>query len=209
VLRPVFIAAAALGFASAQTAQTSRPFSHRLHLALKLECTRCHAAAAASTRADDNLLPDKQACLSCHKEVSIPSPPATQVARFNHALHLKLGNLAPVLARAIDSKTYLSPPGETRAQLNGTNPCEACHRGLEKSDVAGPTAMPRMADCLVCHSQIDPPDSCTFCHAQTMKLKPASHTPDFLDSHTRKNATLDKSTCAVCHGRKFTCLGCH
>jgi hypothetical protein len=204
-----FIVAAALGLASAQTAQTNRPFSHRLHLALKLECVRCHPAAVASTRAEDNLLPEKQVCLSCHKDVSIPPPPATHVARFNHALHLKLGNLAPVLARAIDSKTYLSPPGETRTQLNGTNPCEACHRGLEKSDVVSPTAMPRMADCLVCHSQIDPPDSCGFCHAQTMKLKPASHTPDFLDSHTRKNAALNKSTCAVCHGRKFTCLGCH
>jgi hypothetical protein len=120
-----------------------------------------------------------------------------------------MGNLAPALARAIDNKTYLSPPGDLRAHLNGRNPCEACHRGLESSDRVIPAALPRMADCMVCHAQIDPPDSCHFCHSRTMALKPSNHTPDFLDSHTRKNAAFDKATCAVCHGRKFTCLGCH
>jgi hypothetical protein len=42
-----------------------------------------------------------------------------------------------------------------------------------------------------------------------MNLKPANHTADFLDSHSRKQTVLDKATCAVCHGRRFTCLGCH
>jgi predicted CXXCH cytochrome family protein len=184
-------------------------FSHRLHLKLKLECTGCHAAAAKSTSASDNLLPKKEVCLGCHKEVTISPPPVTPVARFSHAQHLRLGNIAPLLARAVDAKTYLSPPGDTRAHLNGTNPCTACHRGLEESDVVSKAALPRMADCLVCHTNVDPPDSCEFCHARGMALKPANHTPDFLDSHNRKSTVLDKASCAVCHGRKFTCLGCH
>jgi len=206
VLRAIGVAMAAVGLLGAQG---PRPFSHRLHLQLKLECTGCHAAAAASTNAADNLLPKKEACLRCHKEVTIPPPPVTPVARFSHAQHLRLGNIAPLLARAVDAKTYLSPPGDMRAHLNGRNPCTACHRGLEQSDVVSKAALPRMADCLVCHSQIDPPDSCEFCHARGMKLKPADHTPDFLDSHNRKSTVLDKTSCAVCHGRKFTCLGCH
>jgi predicted CXXCH cytochrome family protein len=201
----IAVAAAALGVLQAQP---SRPFSHRLHLKLKLECTGCHAAAAKSTRAEDNLLPQKTVCLGCHKEVTIPPPPATPV-RFNHAQHLRLGNIAPILARAIEAKTYLSPPGDTGAHLHGTNPCAACHRGLEESDKVTSAALPRMADCLVCHAQVDPPDSCELCHAKGMKLKPANHTPDFLDSHSRKSTVLDKPSCAVCHGRKFTCLGCH
>ena len=65
------------------------------------------------------------------------------------------------------------------------------------------------ADCLVCHNQVDPPDSCEFCHPRGAQLKPANHVPGFLDSHTNKNSGLDLQTCAVCHGRKFTCLGCH
>lgn len=201
--------AVAFVLAGAAHAQTVRPFSHRLHLHLKLECTKCHTAAAQSTRAQDNLLPDKKLCLTCHKDAVIPPPAPTPLNRFNHALHLKLGNIGPVLARAIDTKAYLSPPADIRAHLNSTNPCIACHRGLTQSDAVTPANLPRMADCLVCHSHIDPPDSCEFCHAKTMTLKPSNHTADFLDAHNRKNARLDKTTCAVCHGRKFTCLGCH
>ena len=162
LLREVAILWVAAGAGFAQTG----PFSHRLHLQMKLPCTGCHVAAATSTRVDDNLLPHKEVCLKCHKDVTIPPPPATPLARFDHARHLKLGNIAPVLRAAIDSKTYLSPPGDLRTHLNGSNPCQACHRGLEESDAVTPAALPRMADCLVCHSQIDPPDSCEFCHAQ-------------------------------------------
>jgi hypothetical protein len=85
----------------------------------------------------------------------------------------------------------------------------ACHRGLEISDKPERSDLPQMADCLVCHSRIDPPDSCEFCHLKDAALKPANHTPDFLDSHTTGNAGLDLTACAVCHGRHFRCLGCH
>ena len=179
-----------------------QPFPHRVHLAAKLECGLCHGAALSSTRVDDNLLPKAEACLTCHKTAQIGAPPATHLARFNHQLHLKLGNLAPVIAAAIDRKAYLGAVSAgLRAQLNTKNPCEACH--------GGPSLLPQMADCLVCHSQIDPPDSCEFCHAKGAKLKPASHTPDFLDTHTTGKLGLDETTCAVCHGRHFHCMGCH
>ena len=66
---------------------------------------------------------------------------------------------------------------------------------------------PEMSDCLVCHNKIDPPFSCETCHGVDKTLKTALHTPDYLDAHTRK--TVAKVGCASCHGRKFTCLGCH
>ena len=69
--------------------------------------------------------------------------------------------------------------------------------------------MPQMADCIVCHNTIDPPDSCAFCHPKGAQLKPASHVAGFLDTHTNKNQNLDLKSCAVCHGKTFTCLGCH
>ena len=129
---------------------------------------------------------------------------------FSHAKHLKLGNVAPVIAGAIDKGTYLGLDGATiRPFLNSTNPCMACHRGLEESDAVSRANMPQMADCLVCHNQIDLPDSCGFCHPKGAQLKPANHVPDFLDTHTNKKSGLDMQSCAVCHGRKFTCLGCH
>ncbi len=177
-----------------------------------LECGGCHATAAASASPDDNLLPAAAVCARCHKpgEVRVPDrPPRTNLAHFSHARHLKLGNLAPVIASAIDHGTYLSAPGGERALLDTKNACEACHRGMEQSTQVSDALLPRMADCLVCHNQIDPPDSCEFCHAAGAHLEPANHTADFLDSHTTGKLGLDKTTCAVCHARRFQCMGCH
>jgi hypothetical protein len=197
---------------AAGAAWCAAPFSHRIHLAMKLDCVECHTAAPASTKPTDNLLPTKQVCLTCHTESEVPPipvPPPTLVSHFSHALHLKMGNIAPLLAKAVDKKNYLQPPGDTRTHLNITNPCEACHRGLEESDRATHAVFPRMADCLVCHSQIENPFSCETCHEKAAQLKPANHVEHFLDLHSTGKLNLDKTTCAVCHGRQFTCMGCH
>ena len=99
---------------SGGAALTAAPFSHRLHLQMKVECVTCHRAAAASTKVEDNLLPDKPVCLACHKEseVQIPAPPVVRITSFSHAQHLKMGNVAPVIAAAIDKQNYLQPPGD-------------------------------------------------------------------------------------------------
>ena len=197
--------------AYAAAAQQPRPFSHELHVKLpqKLLCVTCHSSVTTSTRLEDNNLPPVAICLGCHKEASIGTPRPTLLARFNHQKHLALGDVAPVIRAAIDSKAYLSPPGDIRRHLDSGNPCGACHRGMEQSTALAKSDFPQMADCLVCHNKIDAPFSCELCHDKGAALKPANHTADFLDSHPRKMSTLDKASCAVCHGRKFTCLGCH
>jgi hypothetical protein len=42
-----------------------------------------------------------------------------------------------------------------------------------------------------------------------VKLKPAFHTPDYIDTHSSGKLKLDKPSCVICHGVNFTCLGCH
>jgi len=96
-----------------------------------------------------------------------------------------------------------------RRHLNGTNPCQACHRGLEESVQVSASNMPVMADCIVCHSQIDNPFSCEKCHAKGDNLKPASHVQGFMSSHSSGTMNLDKASCTICHGTNFRCLGCH
>jgi hypothetical protein len=193
-------------------------FSHRVHLGLKLQCVTCHASAPASTRVEDSNLPKIEICQSCHTggdgkarklEFTIKQMRQTNLKAFSHQQHLKMGNVAPLIARAIDTKSYLSAPGDIRRHLNGASACTACHRGMAESDAVTRAAYPQMADCLVCHTKVDPPFSCSTCHADGPHLKPANHTPDLLDRHTTGKLNLDKSTCAVCHGRKFACLGCH
>ncbi len=197
----------------AGAAQQSRPFSHALHLKLKPDCVSCHAAAPASSNASDNNLPAPAVCAECHsKPIPVKAPAKTLVTHFSHAVHLKMGNLAPVIAAAVDAKTYLSPLSAAviRPHLGGGNACEACHRGLRESAAVTRDALPQMADCLTCHNKIDNPFSCEQCHDAGPHLKPASiHVTRFIDLHSSAKANLDKQSCTICHGRKFTCLGCH
>jgi len=200
-------------------------FSHRNHLARGgIQCENCHASALSSIGAQDNHRPEEKTCLACHdgararkecavchrnpEKASTVHPPERSF-RFNHKLHLSLGNVAPVLAGAIDGGRYLSPPGDMRRFLDTDNACLACHRGVAETDLATAANLPRMADCLVCHTRIDPPFSCTYCHTPKTELKPASHTQGFTDAHSSRLAVPDKSSCKVCHGVKFTCMGCH
>jgi hypothetical protein len=142
--------------------------------------------------------------------LAVAQTPRPPLKEFSHKKHLKLGNVAPVIASAIDKGTYLGNDGaKIRPLLNTNNACAACHHGIEESDAVSRESMPHMADCLVCHNQIELPDSCAFCHPKDANLRPVNHVADFLDTHTNKRAGLDMTTCAVCHGRKFTCLGCH
>ncbi|MBZ5602145.1 MAG: cytochrome c3 family protein [Acidobacteriia bacterium] len=145
-----------------------------------LGCTSCHVSATTSTKAEDNNLPRREVCLSCHGDAEIPEPRTTAVAHFNHQLHLKIRT------------------------------CTDCHRGMDTAMVTSKENFPPMAQCISCHTQVDIPDSCYQCHAKTMKLTPSSHVADFIDSHSRvKHSAVEKQACEVCHGKTFTCAGCH
>jgi hypothetical protein len=155
-------------------------FSHRMHTSMGLGCTSCHVAAPASTRASDNLLPTRDVCLSCHGDVTIKQPRVTAVAHFNHELHLKIRT------------------------------CTQCHHEIETSEATSKANFPGMTECISCHTQVDIPDSCYKCHDKSMRLIPSDHATDFIDSHSRVKHSVDqKQACEVCHGRSFTCAGCH
>src|SRR5260370_15349207 len=165
------------------------------------------ASVSKSTKVEDNNLPVASACTTCHTNgaPAIKAPRAAHIAKFSHAQHLAMGNVAPLIAAAIDKKTYLSPPGDLRAHLNSKNACEGCHRGLESSEAGSDAAFPQMADCLVCHTKIEPPYSCEICHANGVNLMPASHDSKWLDFHSSGKAKLDRPSCALCQGRQSTC----
>lgn len=210
-MRPPFLI---LLLVVAAAAAPKRPFSHKYHLTQVSSCENCHSAATESTKAEDNLIPDKSACVNCHDEVEIAGPRATAVDRFNHARHVKAGNPAPRIAAALQAKTYLGGETPPPAQLEAArDACTGCHHGVAESenvprDKATRAHFLRMADCLVCHDKLNPPESCKHCHvAKTPNFRPPSHGPDFKDKHGEK--VPDKAGCAVCHGRKIACKECH
>lgn len=190
-------------------AAQQKVFSHRFHLAMDLTCVTCHPSINTSTKAADDNLPPAAACAGCHIDgrTARPSLPR-KVDSFNHQLHTKFGNITPLLRAAIVSKQYLAVQPPTH--LDTKNNCASCHHGIEQSDdVRAASVHPAMADCLVCHNKMEAPFTCEKCHNDVPALKPANHSRDFIDFHNRKNAGLDRSTCFTCHGKQFTCLGCH
>jgi hypothetical protein len=184
-------------------------FSHKAHLALRPDCAVCHPAAASSKAMTDNLLPRPEACAPCHNPAPpIAAPRQTPIRAFDHSLHTKLGNIASVLVRAIDNGDHLAVNSrERRARLDTKLNCAGCHQGVERAETRAQIAGPGMSDCLVCHNRIEVPFSCAQCHAPGMKLKPDNHTANFIDGHT--DIQLAKTDCRSCHGRSFTCMGCH
>ena len=195
------------------TVFASPDFSHPVHLELGLACAHCHAGAATSRRAGDQIFPQPAVCLSCHAAgKSTPLDPAQlhwtapeRSYRFDHAFHVRLGDLAPLLATAIDDGKYFGSP-RIRPLLEQAEDCTACHRGLDAGEA---TPLPAMSDCLVCHSEIDNPFSCGTCHLEGVNLRPADHTPEFADLHGTGKIQLDKASCLPCHGTNFECRGCH
>ena len=206
-------------FASAPAAELE--FSHKLHLSsVGLTCAFCHASADTSEAETDNNLPDQQLCLACHNGETAPSidasplvdrTPAERAFWFSHKQHLEMGSPASKIAEAIDTGEYLGPVPDIREQLDTGDACMACHRGLAEADaVDSAIHLPHMSDCLVCHDRIDNPFSCEECHPSDFAIKPADHTRDFVDAHsTGKMTAARKLTCQPCHGRRFTCMGCH
>jgi cytochrome c7-like protein len=187
-------------------------FSHKKHTGMSLECVDCHAAAKTSEQAADVLLPRDEVCAKCHAPAPIKEPRKLTVSSFNHRLHAAIPKMNLVILAAIRSGSYLAVPHEQlEEQLESAGSCTTCHRGMAESEEVSMAAFPHMADCLVCHSDIEVPFSCEKCHdADPVALKPADiHTPDFLEAHSRPGALKDRTSCALCHGREFTCLGCH
>jgi hypothetical protein len=212
---------AAVLVAAAAEPEPPAPFSHRRHLALPgLQCSMCHTTVAASTASTDDNRPKPEVCAQCHQgtrgstgrpfgDWARPKPAAVRPFRFDHQRHLALGDVGPVVAAAIDAKTYLGDGGPVRGQLGTGEACLSCHRGMREADEVTGEHLPRMADCLVCHQPIAPPRSCRTCHTADAVLKPATHGPDFADVHANRARVPDKSGCKTCHGTGFTCMGCH
>lgn len=206
--------------AAAATAAEETRFSHKLHMGeVGLPCAACHSSVTTSAAETDDNLPASATCLACHNGGEAPEIDASWLDtheaadrnfRFSHEFHLGMGNIAPILAAAIESGDYLGHPPDYGDALETANACSACHRGLNQADlVDSKVHLPAMTDCLVCHNKIDNPFSCEECHAADFQLKPADHTRSFVDQHSTGKMGFDKLTCQPCHGKKFTCMGCH
>jgi len=175
-------------------------FDHVLHVQDNdMACDDCHSGVEASTSGLDNLLPDMDVCSDCHDveddaecgscHVNPDDPEGsmyitTYSQKFAHEKHL---------ARGFE--------------------CETCHASLLMPDEPDASPLPAMPDCQSCHEMESASLECATCHMPDDVLRPASHTPDFLHSHSDMaqsdaHAALNGLQCQSCHDDDF-CSDCH
>lgn len=199
-------------------------FTHDQHLALGLDCARCHPKAKDSTKAGDLLVPTGAVCDECHGAqhprpeggvdkctlchthvddagrvtagLRMPKP----LLRFNHKLHA---------SKAID--------------------CDGCHPAMDRVRLASTLQLPREAKCLECHDGFTATSRCSACHpagsdgrlltrAQDDRVLPAlvprgasswgaAHDLAFVEDHVAI-AKSNPRLCQSCHDDAF-CIDCH
>ncbi|HUX61580.1 MAG TPA: cytochrome c3 family protein [Ignavibacteriaceae bacterium] len=170
-------------------------FSHKVHNG-NAECVDCHTAVPKSTSLKDNLMPNHDACSSCHDvtdktkcdkchydNIYKPLIQKKSELKFNHEFHLDKQKIK----------------------------CETCHKGIYDvayaEDAVQPS--PKMETCYSCHNnKSTASNECISCHVSTADLKPQSHkSGDFL--HTHKFAAREfNANCIMCHDNA-SCQECH
>lgn len=199
-------------------------FTHAAHLRRGATCGDCHADAASSRSAVDNLLPTEAACRACHPidraapdKVVAGAPPARC-----DACHVGYR------AGGVPARVWIPPPNlkfDHAAHVTRGTACTACHGDLEAEGVGLATRdqLPRMRLCLTCHDGAQAPDACSTCHLADVgvlrttlpegTLAPSglafgdAHDLGFARDHGAA-ASRGDATCDSCHRERF-CTECH
>ncbi len=197
-------------------------FNHQAHLAQGLECGRCHAGAAKSRRAADDLFPRGRTCDECHgaqhplptgepakcgtchtsveqQRVTAALSAPTPRLKFNHAMHLEKGAT-----------------------------CATCHGDMTKVRLATVMQLPTEETCLSCHDGVKATQRCGACHQSKpdgkLQTRPtaersaplllprddlwgAAHDLSFVEDH-KGIAKANPNLCKSCHDDDF-CQECH
>ena len=92
--------------------------------------------------------------------------------------------------------------------------CAGCH--VRPAHEAGHTYGPPMETCFACHGLVHgaggvvAADSCDYCHTALFELRPAYHTPDWVETpHARAVERGGSNQCIMCHDARAECDTCH
>jgi hypothetical protein len=150
-------------------------FSHAQHLALKIDCVRCHTKIHASTQTADFNFPTGATCDGCHG-AQHPRP-ASEPARCD-LCHTRVTKVLgpPGMTGAPDpTHTAMRVAATIRAPranlafnhqshlARGAN-CQTCHGDMSKVRLATTLQLPAEKTCLTCHDGRKASDRCGACH---------------------------------------------
>ena len=131
------------------------PYSHKTHVALGLECRRCH------TNPDPGIqmtFPATTICMTCHSTIAKDKPAIVKLAEFARSSQ-------PIPWQRV----YQVTPGVTwthRKHLAAGMQCVMCHGQVAQVDaMAENTSVTSMASCISCHQSHKVSTACQICHA--------------------------------------------
>jgi hypothetical protein len=129
-------------------------YSHKIHLALGLQCQTCH------TNPEPGALmtfPATATCMNCHKSVLKNKPEIMKLAAF-----AKSGQAIPWV------RVYNVTPGiqwTHRKHLQAGMKCETCHGQVaELPAMFMVKSVTAMGNCLHCHEMNNAKTACSTCH---------------------------------------------
>jgi len=131
------------------------PYSHKTHVALGLECRRCHTNPDPGNQMT---FPATTVCMTCHGTIAKDKPAIVKLAEFARS-----GQPIPW------QRVYQVTPGVTwshRKHLSAGMQCVMCHGQVAQVDAMSQnTSVTSMASCMSCHEAHKASTACQTCHA--------------------------------------------
>ena len=131
------------------------PYSHKTHIALGLECRRCHTNPDPGNQM---MFPATTVCMTCHSIIAKDKPAIVKLAEF-----ARTGQAIPW------QRVYQVTTGVTwshRKHLAAGMQCVMCHGQVPQvAAMAQNTSVTSMASCITCHESHKVSTACQTCHA--------------------------------------------
>lgn len=130
------------------------PYSHKIHLALGLQCRTCHVNPDAGKLMT---YPGTAICMGCHQAIATERPAIRKLAEY------AASNLPIPWVRVYRVPDYVYWRHGTH--LEADVPCADCHGPVAERDViALETTVTTMLGCVTCHDQRQAFTDCIACH---------------------------------------------
>jgi hypothetical protein len=130
------------------------PYSHKIHLALGLECQMCHTNPDAGRMMT---FPVTATCMKCHASLGKNKPTIQKLAAFE-----KSKTAVPWV------RVYTVLPGVSwnhRRHLDAGMKCEMCHGDVSQMQVmTNVKSVTAMVGCIDCHKLHNAKTTCVTCH---------------------------------------------
>lgn len=131
------------------------PFSHKMHVALELQCQTCHTNPNPGSLMT---FPATETCMTCHVAAATGNTSIMRLQEFAES-----EQTIPWV------RIYAVTPGVTwshRVHLLADVQCETCHGDISQTEaVSESTAILAMATCISCHETRAASIECVTCHA--------------------------------------------